>query len=216
MIGIIGILSALLFPVLGSARAKAHQTKCINNLKQIGAAIQLYEQDYDDTPMPVRITPHAEWGYMWQDLVNPYVKQLKGIGGSKISEQGELFLCPNAPLGSALYDFKAAKTYGYNAYINYQTRLEQITDSAKTLRITECSDQDPDDPNAPYGGGSWYAPMPDVTLLGGKFDIYAPGWHDGMNIVLWCDGHVTAMSRQEVMKTDSNPDPNIWCRFSPK
>lgn len=216
VMAIISILAGLIFPVLASARHKAKQTKCINNLKQLGAAIQLYETDYDGMAMPVRRTPYAEWGNMWQDLVNPYIRQLKGLGGANIEEQGEIFLCPSAPLGTAIYSYKAAKTYGYNVYINVTTHQDQIEDPSKTLRLTECSDQDPDDPYAPYGGGSWYAPMPDVTLFNGQFDIYAPGWHDDKNVVLWVDGHVEAMPRQEVMKTDDNPDPNVWCRLRPK
>lgn len=216
VMGIISILAAFLFPVFAHAKQKARQTKCINNLKQLAAAIELYETDYDGMAMPVRRTSHAEWGHMWQDLVNPYIRQLKGIGGRNINEQGEIFLCPAAPLGSAIYDYKAAKTYGYNFYINCNVHIESIEVPADTLRITECSDQDPDDPYAVYGGGSWYAPMPDVSRFHGQFDIYAPGWHDGKNIVLWVDGHAAAMARKEVMKADDYPDPNVWCRLSPK
>ncbi|HET6455348.1 MAG TPA: prepilin-type N-terminal cleavage/methylation domain-containing protein [Armatimonadota bacterium] len=216
VMAVIGILSAFLYPVFARAKARAHQVTCINNLKQLAEAIQLYEQDYDGMAMPVRISMHAEWGYMWQDLVDKYIRQLKGIGGLNIDEQGQIFMCPSAPLGTAIYGYKAAKTYGYNVYINITTHEEQIEYPSKTLRLTECSDRDPDDPYAVYGGGSWYAPMPDVTLWHGQFDIYAPGWHDGKNTVLWVDGHVDSMSRKEVMKTDDNSDPNYWCRLKPK
>ena len=216
VMAIIGILSALLYPVFARAKARAHQVTCINNLKQLGEAIELYEQDYDGMVMPVRISDHAEWGHMWQDLVDKYIRQLKGIGGLNINEQGQIFLCPSAPLGTAIYGYKAAKTYGYNFYLNTSTQQGQIIDASRTLRITECSDQDPDDPYAVYGGGSWYAPMPDVARWHGQFDIYAPGWHDGKNTVLWVDGHVDSMSRKEVMKTDGNSDPNYWCRLKPK
>jgi prepilin-type N-terminal cleavage/methylation domain-containing protein/prepilin-type processing-associated H-X9-DG protein len=47
VIAIISILAAILFPVFAKAREKARQTKCTNNLKQIGTAIQMYAQDYD-------------------------------------------------------------------------------------------------------------------------------------------------------------------------
>lgn len=49
VIAIIAILAALLLPVLSSARAKAWQTQCLNNLKQIGVAIQLYADENADT-----------------------------------------------------------------------------------------------------------------------------------------------------------------------
>ncbi|MBC7806291.1 MAG: prepilin-type N-terminal cleavage/methylation domain-containing protein [Akkermansiaceae bacterium] len=49
VIAIIAILAAMLFPVFAQARAKARQTVCISNLKQIGLAALMYAQDYDDT-----------------------------------------------------------------------------------------------------------------------------------------------------------------------
>ena len=49
VIAIIAILAAILFPVFAQAREKARQTSCLSNLKQIGTAIQLYTDDYDET-----------------------------------------------------------------------------------------------------------------------------------------------------------------------
>lgn len=48
VIGIIAVLAAILFPVFATARAKARQTVCISNLKQIGLAVHMYAQDFDD------------------------------------------------------------------------------------------------------------------------------------------------------------------------
>lgn len=45
VIGIIGILSAVLFPVLGTARASADQAKCASNLRQLQCANVLYASD---------------------------------------------------------------------------------------------------------------------------------------------------------------------------
>lgn len=45
VIAIIGILASLLFPALSMARGKAQRTKCINNLKQIGTAFQMYAME---------------------------------------------------------------------------------------------------------------------------------------------------------------------------
>jgi prepilin-type N-terminal cleavage/methylation domain-containing protein len=48
VIAIIAILAALLLPVLSGAKAKALQTQCLNNLKQVGLAIQLYAGENED------------------------------------------------------------------------------------------------------------------------------------------------------------------------
>ena len=49
VIAIIAILAAILFPVFAQAREKARQTACLSNLKQIGTAVMMYAQDYDET-----------------------------------------------------------------------------------------------------------------------------------------------------------------------
>src|SRR5437016_1014724 len=49
VITIIAILAALLFPVFARVREKARQTVCLSNVKQIGEAVMMYIQDYDET-----------------------------------------------------------------------------------------------------------------------------------------------------------------------
>jgi general secretion pathway protein G len=47
VIAIIAILAGLLFPVFAKVKTAAHTSVCQSNLKQIGAAIQNYAQDWD-------------------------------------------------------------------------------------------------------------------------------------------------------------------------
>src|SRR5205807_8555282 len=81
VIAIIAILAAILFPVFAQARDKARQAACLSNMKQIGAAVMMYSQDYDEQ-MPYnyeyfwdasgkQIPNLLMW---WQDLCRPYVK----------------------------------------------------------------------------------------------------------------------------------------------
>lgn len=48
VIAILALLAALLLPVFFSVRGKARQTVCVSNLRQIGLAIGMYAEDYDD------------------------------------------------------------------------------------------------------------------------------------------------------------------------
>jgi len=48
VIAILAILAAFLFPVFARAKAQAKQAQCLSNLNQIGKAMMLYMNDYDD------------------------------------------------------------------------------------------------------------------------------------------------------------------------
>jgi prepilin-type processing-associated H-X9-DG protein len=63
VIGIIAVLISVLLPALNSARAKARQTQCLNSLRQIGIANQMYLNDFKDWNIPYR------WG--WSASVPP-------------------------------------------------------------------------------------------------------------------------------------------------
>lgn len=63
VIAIIAILAAILFPVFAKAREKARQTTCINNMKQIGIAMQSYLID-SDGKFPVW-SPPSNPGYWY-------------------------------------------------------------------------------------------------------------------------------------------------------
>jgi len=66
VIAIIAILAAILFPVFAKARAKAHQTQCLSNLKQIGMAFQMYANDYNE------MLPYMyNWTYGWYTMTSP-------------------------------------------------------------------------------------------------------------------------------------------------
>jgi|LSQX01.1.fsa_nt_gb prepilin-type N-terminal cleavage/methylation domain-containing protein/prepilin-type processing-associated H-X9-DG protein len=70
VIAIIAILAAILFPVFARARAKARQTSCLSNVKQISLALMMYAQDYDER---YPVVSHST-GYDWWQPVQAYVK----------------------------------------------------------------------------------------------------------------------------------------------
>jgi len=54
VIAIIGILAALLLPVLGQARSRAQNTECLSNLRQLELSCHLYSSDFNDYLVPNR------------------------------------------------------------------------------------------------------------------------------------------------------------------
>lgn len=55
VIGIISVLIAILLPTLSRAREHGNSVKCLSNLKQIGAAIQMYANDNKGAVVPAWI-----------------------------------------------------------------------------------------------------------------------------------------------------------------
>jgi general secretion pathway protein G len=90
VVAIIIILAGILYPVFASTRRAAYNAACLSNLKQIGLAVQMYTQDYDEcfptacgmmdhdihalvVPSPDPNVPAVLTPYLWQ-VVNPYIK----------------------------------------------------------------------------------------------------------------------------------------------
>src|SRR5437867_3518932 len=66
VIAIIAIIAALLFPVFAQARDKARQAACFSNLRQIGSALAMYVQDYDEH------MPNCCWWARASAILNNY------------------------------------------------------------------------------------------------------------------------------------------------
>ncbi len=75
VIAIIAILAGILLPSLSSARRKGLETKCINNLRQLAQAVQIYRNDYE--------------GYRIADP--PW---LSTMFGHQIASSKDVYLCP--------------------------------------------------------------------------------------------------------------------------
>jgi prepilin-type N-terminal cleavage/methylation domain-containing protein/prepilin-type processing-associated H-X9-DG protein len=114
VIAIIAVLIALLLPAVQAAREAARRAQCVNNLVQIGVALQNYEAAHEMLP-PGVVNPtgpiaNAPKGYHhnWMSQILPYVEQgntfrkvafrhgVYDVENQTVSRhQISLFLCPS-------------------------------------------------------------------------------------------------------------------------
>jgi len=109
VIAIIAILAAILFPVFAQAREKARQASCLSNLKQLGTAVMLYVQDYDES-YPLYSTYPSEQLH-WYDTINPYVKAADG--------KSSVFFCPSVSQRLAVVNLSSGYAVNYLHVIQY-------------------------------------------------------------------------------------------------
>lgn len=155
VIAIIAILAAILFPVFAQAREKARQASCLANLKQIGNALMMYTQDYDEVlPMGGRAAAPGETGVptRWPGWLMPYIKN--GAMAGNVSRGGSgVFMCPSRtgyPVVTNVQGVPDRMGYGNNPNIMGwgnvpaaatppSKSLAEITDAAGTFSFADGS-----------------------------------------------------------------------------
>lgn len=210
VIAIIAILAAILLPVFSRARASAHRTTCLSNLKQLGLAMASYTSDYDGLLVNWCVShPNPNWApspenepapgiITWDVSIEPYTK-----GGS------EIVRCPQNRNHT---NANRARAYAIAQYTQvavgtaYLGAFEgDIPSPSETVMLFEKGDNLP---------GSWgdalgqnvfeshngplrveYTPNAhDLIAVGGKNISVRPFHYDGKNI-LFADGHAKYYAR---------------------
>lgn len=196
VIAVIGILTALLLPVLSSAKARAQRTVCSNNLGQIALAIHLYAEDNGDMlPTDPNVSGSLITTNHWAVFYKRHIRNYVGPRGPSWPRD-KLFACP---ADTFYYDFPSLayearsfhdqpatdySSYGFNGANGspynpdspglYGWKLASIKDPSKTVLVMELSGFFP---------WSWHQPQ---RLPLGKYGV-----NNAKNMVGFVDGHVS-------------------------
>lgn len=195
VIAIIAILAAILFPVFARAREKARQASCQSNLKQIGLALAMYCQDYDEKVCKVYIyacagnwPPPANSLFCWQDLIYPYTKNYQIVECLSFSYRYTWSRVPGTPNPMVSSYGRPSWLYGSNyGASNYATSLARFQHPSETVDAIEA-----------WSMELWA--YPDHTDFGNNPSrpprVNRNAHNNGFN-VLFLDGHVKWMKKTE-------------------
>ncbi len=134
VIAIIAILAGLLLPALAKAKAKAAQTYCLNNLKQLGYGMMMYITDNNDT-FPGTASRSAlgyhkeDWIYWRTNLAKWPAVEKSLIAVHLGSVSSNLFRCPLDKDNSE----RKQLNDGDNGAYNYSYSLTSIWDDSRLI-----------------------------------------------------------------------------------
>ncbi|AHF90525.1 N-terminal cleavage protein [Opitutaceae bacterium TAV5] len=135
VIAIIGILAAIIIPVVGKVRQSARRASCLSNIRQIGTAIFLYADDnkgYGPKVSGRKMTLVQEGGaYLQFGLLLPYLGVNAPANPANLKKTPDILICPDTDPSRrdliANRDAGVLCTYWMNPDdINASTRLDAL------------------------------------------------------------------------------------------
>jgi len=209
---IIGVLVALLFAAVTRNKAPAQRAQCINNVRQLGLALQEFVADNHVYPLFVNVDFH-EHGYPdhranWVEALE--LEKIASKPGQTFVEMG-VWLCPTAQRPPTFPTNAVYMSYGYNACgldmmgnpVTLGLGGHRLGEFARTFAppVKESEVLVPDDTMAIgdvfHGRAVLWR---DVKTAGSE---EAQSRHQGQANVVFCDDHVESLSLKYLL-TDTN------------
>ncbi|MST98424.1 type II secretion system protein [Victivallaceae bacterium BBE-744-WT-12] len=229
VIAIIAILAGMLLPALNQARARARDTQCTANLKQLGTYMSMY-LDQERGRMPSSFRNYGGGATTmtgtWQDVLyyanNSGAKQEKGsyLAADKKRPSG-VFACPSSVTSTE--NEALVRHYGINHRITPDCpdnqggyALSKIRNASGRAMLFDIyrSGSSPNGSRAPYSPAAQNrAEMVD----NGKNGTWRHKGGSGGNIC-FVDGHVEGRSFEEIpynrLNSQSDNRGDFWCNVN--
>lgn len=134
VLAIIGVLAGLLLPTLARAKRKARDITCVSQLRQLGMAVRMYADDYQNRLPSAEILPT-----MPADPANPLPRICDVLGtyvGRAVAvtnASASVFKCPADNLNRYL---RQGSSYEWNTELNGHRMDETRTRNFRIISIT--------------------------------------------------------------------------------
>jgi prepilin-type N-terminal cleavage/methylation domain-containing protein/prepilin-type processing-associated H-X9-DG protein len=198
VIAIIGILAAILIPVVGRVRESARNSQSISNIRQLSLGVQLYTNDYGVFPgaNPQNNPAFHFWGHEIEEYVAP-VQAYAQVSDSSI------WFAPNLLSRHGTVQGTNLTNYGMNKWLYIAAGSSGMKSSVNAEMV--------DNPSRKS------MVMESLYVSGGHFDAlpaayrftawrgHSPGNELDLNVG-FVDGHVERMRIEDILKGGDNSE----------
>jgi prepilin-type N-terminal cleavage/methylation domain-containing protein len=152
VLGIIGVLLALLLPAVQQVRQAAARIACVNNLKQMGLAAYGYHDAVGYFPQyaePGSGGPHqpSDTGRRsWMSVMLPYLEQTAAYNGGGVGDPIKTYQCPADSNNTAVCVLPPSRAmhgetvWGETSYCGVYGSVAFLTDGIITAQATRMTD----------------------------------------------------------------------------
>ncbi|MBQ7695729.1 MAG: prepilin-type N-terminal cleavage/methylation domain-containing protein [Lentisphaeria bacterium] len=213
VIAIIAILASMLLPALQQARDRAKTSNCINNLKGIGNAFQLYVNDYRGYVTRENSGSRRGWTFAMAMYIKPELCRWQsnkpgGIPLALVSDKPLRLTAPLSCPGATEHLLAGGEaplmSYGPNYYIGHNQlgtasvkKFVEIKEPGKKLYTIDASRlvKTPEDNVLDPTGGYVNIATTSWPMTTGNREMAVQFRHAGKANTVFCDGHCGPFTR---------------------